>query len=242
MTKYIEAKHIVTNKIVSRDLIVLDSFINNITVGQSITISGPLQTDTITEQTSDNGVQIEGVLLKDSELIVDTISEQTFNNGVQIEGVILKDSELLVDTISEQTTDNGVQIEGVTLKDSDAIVTGALSVGSFSTIPVDIGSVSGDLGSVINNSFMLGDIVYIRIRANVNEVQSNNFTLGSITTVDAHPDNTITIPGSPIISGVEFVPTQIRIFSDGTIRIDFPNITISAFPAIFSGMYRITWT
>jgi hypothetical protein len=78
----------------------------------------PIRIDTIQERTTDNGVDIEGVNLKDSAVNVDTISEQTTDNGVDIEGVNLKDNAVNVDTINEQTTNNGVDIDGVNLKDN----------------------------------------------------------------------------------------------------------------------------
>lgn len=53
-----------------------------------------------------------------SELNVDTINEQTSANGVTIDGVKLKDNVLLTDTISESTSAAGVTIDGVLVKDN----------------------------------------------------------------------------------------------------------------------------
>ena len=52
-----------------------------------------------------------------SELNVDTINEQTSANGVTIDGVKLKDNALLTDTISEKTSASGVTIDGLLIKD-----------------------------------------------------------------------------------------------------------------------------
>ena len=52
-----------------------------------------------------------------SELNVDTINEQTSANGVTIDGVKLKDNALITDTISESTSDAGVTIDGLLIKD-----------------------------------------------------------------------------------------------------------------------------
>ena len=52
-----------------------------------------------------------------SELNVDTINEQTSANGVTIDGIKLKDSVVLTDTISEKTSATGVTIDGLLIKD-----------------------------------------------------------------------------------------------------------------------------
>ena len=52
-----------------------------------------------------------------SELNVDTINEQTSANGVTIDGVKLKDNALITDTISESTSAAGVTIDGLLIKD-----------------------------------------------------------------------------------------------------------------------------
>lgn len=85
--------------------------------------------DTINEETSANGVTVDGVILKDggvttsNPILVDTISEKTSANGVAVDGVILKDggittsNPILVDTISEKTSGNGVTIDSFAIKD-----------------------------------------------------------------------------------------------------------------------------
>lgn len=94
----------------------LETKVNSVSVSRS-TSSG-LSSDIISESTSNSGVTVEGVLLKDSAVVVDTINESTSAAGVTIDGVLLKDSEVSTDTINESTTGAGVTIEGVTLKDS----------------------------------------------------------------------------------------------------------------------------
>ena len=54
-----------------------------------------------------------------STIKVDPISENTSANGVAIDGVTIKDSVVLTDTISEKTSANGVAVDGVTLKDGN---------------------------------------------------------------------------------------------------------------------------
>jgi len=58
------------------------------------TFSSGLKTDTISEKTADNGVTIDGVLLKDNQVNTDQINEKTADNGVAIDGILLKDNLL----------------------------------------------------------------------------------------------------------------------------------------------------
>jgi len=127
-----------------RDLEVKDSN-NNATIlligdGGDITIDGTLSADTISEQTSDTGVTIDSVLLKDNNVTAHTISAQNYsvgsvnfisasrqgnfrdlevkdsNNNATIlligdGGDIIIDGTLSTDTISEKTSGTGVTIE-----------------------------------------------------------------------------------------------------------------------------------
>ncbi|MCO6445181.1 MAG: tail fiber protein [Anaerolineae bacterium] len=58
-----------------------------------------------------------------SGIKADDIDENTVGDGVTIDGVLLKDSEVTTDTINEKTSDTGVTVDGVLLKDSTAEVT-----------------------------------------------------------------------------------------------------------------------
>lgn len=108
----------------------------NVSIGASLMLSLEefvgtvvMNVDTINEATTNAGVTVEGVLLKDSDvaipddLTVDTINEYTAAAGVTVEGVLLKDSAinipsgLTVDTIDEYSTGVGVTIETVLVKD-----------------------------------------------------------------------------------------------------------------------------
>jgi len=77
-----------------------------------------LLTDTISEETTNAGVTIDGVKLKDSQVNTDQINEKTANAGVTIDGVKLKDSQPYCDVINEKTAGSGVTVDGVLLKDS----------------------------------------------------------------------------------------------------------------------------
>lgn len=53
--------------------------------------SAPLLVDTISEKTTDAGVTVDGVLLKDSEVTTDVIKEKTSAAGVTVDGLKIKD-------------------------------------------------------------------------------------------------------------------------------------------------------
>ena len=48
-----------------------------------------VQVDTINESTTDSGVTVDEVLIKDNAVNTDTISEKTSATGVTIDGVLL---------------------------------------------------------------------------------------------------------------------------------------------------------
>jgi hypothetical protein len=61
----------------------------------------PIAVDTINEKTTDNGVTVDGVKLKDEQVYTDTINEKTANAGVTIDGVLLKDQTI---TLTQQSS------------------------------------------------------------------------------------------------------------------------------------------
>lgn len=79
---------------------------------------GTLETDTISEKTSANGVTIDGVLLKDSEVTTDVINEKTATSGVTIDGLLVKDSDVAVlgygKSYASQYTGDGATSLGIT--------------------------------------------------------------------------------------------------------------------------------
>lgn len=78
------------------------------TITDDLTVSGDLLTDSILEETSANGVVIDGVTVKDGGAV--------FADGATIE----------VDTVDEATAANGVAVDGVTLKDGAVTATGTV--------------------------------------------------------------------------------------------------------------------
>ena len=125
----------------------------NIDVGGTLSTSSTLALDTINENTTNNGVTIDSVLLKDggvtltNTLLVDTIEETVSGNGVTIDSVVLKDggvtltNSLFVDTIQENTSTNGVTIDYVLLKDGNITSSsGHVNVHKVTAQNYDVGS------------------------------------------------------------------------------------------------------
>ena len=56
------------------------------------------------KKTSGHGVEIEGVLVKDSIVKTDDIQEKTSGHGVEIDGVLLKDGGLETSTTGKNKT------------------------------------------------------------------------------------------------------------------------------------------
>lgn len=74
--------------------------------GQTVTVAAipfafGIETDEIGEATSDAGVTIDGVLLKDASVSTDTINEKTLDAGVTVDGVLNKDG---IVTMADPTT------------------------------------------------------------------------------------------------------------------------------------------
>ena len=76
--------------------------------GSNLTASGTIYVDTITELTTDNGVAIEGVTLKDSDITANDITTTGTLSVADFEA-----DSLTTDSIVEKTTDNGVYVESV---------------------------------------------------------------------------------------------------------------------------------
>ncbi len=66
-------------------------------------------------------------------ILTDDIQEKTSAHGVEIEGILLKDSIIQTDDIQEKTSAHGVEIDGVTLKDNNVNCTDVIASGSLTT-------------------------------------------------------------------------------------------------------------
>jgi hypothetical protein len=103
-------------------------------------VGGTLTVDTITEDTTNNGVSVEGVLLKDSIVNSDNVTSQSANTNLTLSGagtgiVIVSDS-LGVDSIAAQSgTNTNLNLAG---KGTGTVnVTTAMTVDSISSRTVD---------------------------------------------------------------------------------------------------------
>jgi hypothetical protein len=89
-----------------------------IVLDATLDLTAGLRVDSVVESTTDSGVSIEGVLLKDSVVNTDTINELNTDTGVTIDGMLVKDSQPYADVINEMTGAAGVTVDGVKLKDA----------------------------------------------------------------------------------------------------------------------------
>ena len=78
--------------------------------------SNNLEVDIIDEKTTDAGVKIETVLIKDGIMEIDTINDAAGADGVTIEGIKLKTSIVYTDNIEEATGTAGVTFTGSFVK------------------------------------------------------------------------------------------------------------------------------
>jgi hypothetical protein len=113
-----------------------------------VTAPEGIKTDTITEETTDNGVIVDGVLLKDNdveaeEVRTDSIIEKTADNGVTVEGVLIKDADVNADTM---TTDD------LTLNSTSNGILGSVTgfdLSSYLNVGTDLGSFALRIGQVV---------------------------------------------------------------------------------------------
>jgi hypothetical protein len=64
-----------------------------------------------------------------NELKINVINEFDTASGVNVDGVLLKDSQVNTDTVNEKTGDTGVTIDGTTIKDSVLTDDGSAGIG-----------------------------------------------------------------------------------------------------------------
>lgn len=97
----------------------------NTVVGNSITSNTTVSTDSIIEKTLNNGVNIDGVLLKDNTLFTDTIKEKTPASGVSFTDEIylptIGGTPSPLSTYEENTTDPFTYAGGFTVNPTGAV-------------------------------------------------------------------------------------------------------------------------
>jgi hypothetical protein len=198
--------------------------------------------NTITEKTVDNGVLIEGILHKDSNISslgtinTDIINENSLNTGVTIEGVLFRDStifqgtlelstSLLTDTINEKTLDSGVTIESVLLKDGNVEPSISLKTDTITERTTDSGvTIEGIL--LKDGNIELGNIVYI---TGIYTGTIGPRTLGAGVDIDNTNINNGTITAINTITGVvttdTISPKTVTDITIGNITVDGTELT-----------------
>lgn len=133
---------------------------------------GLFKTDTINESTTDAGVTVEGVLIKDGAVTLadaaafsaDVISEKTAAAGVTVDSVLLKDggirladaAALAADVISEKVAAAGVTVDSVLLKDGGiTLANGAAILADVVSEKVSAAGVTVD-GALIKDGSFIG--------------------------------------------------------------------------------------
>ena len=116
------------------DFTATGSAVNHVGITNAATGNGPTISTAGTDPNVDLNVTPKGTgdSVFTNKIKVDDVIEKTTDHGVEIEGVLVKDSIVKTDDIQEKTTDHGVEIDGVTLKDGNAIIADGGNIGSAS--------------------------------------------------------------------------------------------------------------
>lgn len=137
-----------------------------------------------------------------SELKTDDISETTTNHGVHIDSVILKDGEvegnIKTDLISEKTAANGVVIDSVTLKDGGVFATGevegnSLDINGAADISGGL-SVTGD--SSINGNLFFANNKKIQMGTTTSSTNLEIYTDGSNSVIEENRSGSLLLRGT----------------------------------------------
>ena len=113
-------------------------------------MASEIKVDTISENTSANGVSIDGVKLKDSAVVVDTINESTSAAGVTIDSVLLKDGAVQNATLSGVTLQDYVETD-VALSSSSGVIAIDLANGNTGSITLSENVTDIDFTNVPTN-------------------------------------------------------------------------------------------
>lgn len=121
-----------------------------------------IKTDIITEKTEDNGVEVEGVLLKDGIVITDTITEKTSSAGVSVPSGIKTDNVILKTKVIELGTWNMVSTNTIS-------VTHGLDFSKIRGIHV---TVQDDANTELYSTPTAGDVLESTSRINIRSISS----------------------------------------------------------------------
>ena len=145
--------------------------VNHVGITNAATGNGPTISTAGTDSNVDLNVTPKGTgdSVFTNKIKVDDVIEKTTDHGVEIEGVLVKDSIVKTDDIQEKTSDHGVEIEQVTLKDGKVTATTLRSgQGSQSAPSIEIGDDNSGLFDAGNDAigFTTGGTQKMHIDAN----------------------------------------------------------------------------
>lgn len=118
-----------------------------------------LKTDTISEKTTNAGVTIDGMLVKDSVPYVDTISEKTSDSGVTIDGLLIKDGKLLGTVTVPSVTDTLATLSQAETLTNKTLSTGCSVLGA-DDLPNTIANLLTDHDRAAHDALGTGSIVF----------------------------------------------------------------------------------
>lgn len=182
-----------------------------------------IKVDAIDEKTSDSGVTVEGVLIKDSEVSVDTINEATGGSGVTVDGVLLKDgaatfSSLTATTLNTTTT-NATDVDTTNVDASGTVTAGTVST---DTISEETGGAGVTVDGVLLKD---SDVQAVEVRTNTisERTGSSGVTVDGVLLKDStvEVDN---ITEKTLSAGVTIEGLKLE---DGNITASSGNITVS---------------
>jgi hypothetical protein len=121
------------------------SAVNHVGITNAAAGNGPTISTAGTDSNVDLNVTPKGTgdSVFTNKIKVDDVIEKTTDHGVEIEGVLVKDSIVKTDDIQEKTTDHGVEIDGVLVKDGDVGVA-TISSKAGTSVGVTLGTDAGD--------------------------------------------------------------------------------------------------
>ena len=149
-----------------------------------------IQVNTVNELTADNGVTVDGVLLKDNDV---TATDATLSGNLQAATATIT-SDLNTDDITERTSGHGVEIDGVLLKDGNVSLGNDGNISSIGSVIVNIDTDDDETDTTFsvrdagaNTVFQVTDDGYAVIRRSVGAEILAIFDDGAASSSDANP-------------------------------------------------------
>jgi len=177
--------------------------------GGHISLEGTLSVDNINEKTSNNGITIDSVSIKNNNVTAHTITAQNYAVGstnfisasrqgnfrdVEVKNTNNSDTILLtgdgghislegtlsVDNINEKTGNNGVTIEGVILKDNNLNVSGIGTITTLNSTNITGNLIGNVTGDVTGNATTATTLQAVRTIGGVDFNGSANIDLKGV--------------------------------------------------------------